>query len=261
MRPSPFQRRTPHVKCLERHSRCHLPQRPHHHAGSRQAAGQRRGHQGRPLRRRRHRRRGHGAGRARHPARRPQAAQRPARPVRQPHACGARRPELQHGTALGRRALAGRRHGDAQAPGRHHAGAAMGAGGGRVHRAPVRREAPADDRGDQRHRARHAGVPAAPVRPRPAQRRRAARGGLHQDHAQPAGRRDHPRRAGQPHRAAPGQAERDHPVRHAGQGPQAAVRLPGQFHAPFHARAEPPGRDRRDRRGGAVSRTTPTTMP
>ena len=51
---------------------------------------------------------------AAHAARRPEAPRRPARPVRQPHARGARRPELQHGAALGRRALAGRRHGHAR---------------------------------------------------------------------------------------------------------------------------------------------------
>ena len=39
--------------------------------------------------------------------------------------------------------------------------AAMGARGRRLHRASVRGEAPADDRGDQRGRARYAGVPAA----------------------------------------------------------------------------------------------------
>ena len=76
----------------------------------------------------------------------------------------------------------------------------------------------------------------------------ALRGGLHQDHAQSAGRRDPARRAGQSHRAAAGQAQRHHPVRHAGQGAEAALRLPAQFHAPFHARIEPSGRDRRDRR-------------
>ena len=42
-----------------------------------------------------------------------------------------------------------------------HAAAAMGARGRRLHRASVRREAPADDRGAQRRRARHAGLPPA----------------------------------------------------------------------------------------------------
>ena len=78
--------------------------------------------------------------------------------------------------------------------------------------------------------------------------RRRARGGLHQDHAQSAGRRDPARRAGQPHRAAAGQAQRHHPVRHVGKRSEAALRLPAQFHAPLHARIEPSGRDRRDRR-------------
>ena len=51
-----------------------------------------------------------------------------------------------------------------------HAGAAVGARGRRLHRAPVRREAAADAGRDQRRRARHAGVHPAPVRPRAAQR-------------------------------------------------------------------------------------------
>ena len=63
--------------------------------------------------------------------------------------------------------------------GRRHAAAAMGARGRRLHRAPVRREAPADARRDQRRRAGHAGLHPAPLRPRAAERRRAARGRLH----------------------------------------------------------------------------------
>ena len=70
-----------------------------------------------------------------------------------------------------------------QAAGGDHAAAAMGARGRRLHRAPVRREAPADARRAQRRRARHAGVHPAPVRPRAAQRRRAARRRLHAGHA------------------------------------------------------------------------------
>ena len=75
---------------------------------------------------------------------------------------------------------------------------AMGARGRRLHRASVRGEAPADDRGDQRRRARYAGVPAASLRPRAAQRRGAARRRLHQGHARPARRRDRARRGGNP---------------------------------------------------------------
>ena len=84
---------------------------------------------------------------------------------------------------------------NAQGAGGAHAGAAMGARGRRLHRAPVRREAPADPRRDQRRGARHAGVHPASLRPRAAQRRRAARGRLHQGHARPARRRDRARRA------------------------------------------------------------------
>ena len=124
---------------------------------------------------------------------RPQGPARAARPDRQPPPRHPRRAELQHGAALGRRALARRRDGHAEAPGRHHAAAAMGARRRRLHRAPVRRKAPADHRRDQRRRARYAGVPAAPLRPRAAQRRGAARRRLHQGHAEPAGRRDRAR--------------------------------------------------------------------
>jgi hypothetical protein len=42
------------------------------------------------------------------------------RPDRQPHAHHPGRPELQHGAALGRRALAGRCHGHAQGAGGPH---------------------------------------------------------------------------------------------------------------------------------------------
>ncbi len=62
--------------------------------------------------------------------------------------------------------VARRRDDHAEAPGRHHAAAAMGARGRRLHRAPVRREAAADHRRAQRRRARHAGLPAASLRPR-----------------------------------------------------------------------------------------------
>ena len=77
--------------------------------------------------------------------------------------------------------------------------------------------------------------------------RGAARGRLHQGHAGPAGRRDRARRAWQSDRPADRQAERDHPLRHARQGAEAAARVPDQFDAAFHARAQPAGRDGRDR--------------
>ena len=47
--------------------------------------------------------------------------------------------------------------------GEEYPAAAMGARGGRFHRAPVRREAPADAGGDQRDRAGHAGLHPASV--------------------------------------------------------------------------------------------------
>ncbi len=150
---------------------------------------------------------------AEHAGDRPARPPRAAGPDRRPSAHHPWRAQLQPRTALGRRAQPGRRDGHAQAPGRGDAGAAMGAGGGRLHRAPVRREAAADDRGAERRRAGHAGLPAAPVRPRAAQRRGPARRRLHARHARAARRRDRARRQRQPDRPAAGQAECVHPLR------------------------------------------------
>ena len=183
------------------------------------------------------------------------------RPDRQPHARHPRRPELQHGAALGRRALAGRRHArcckeqvDA------HAGAAMGARGRRLHRAPVRREAPADARRDQRRRARHAGLHPAPLRPRPAQRRRPARRRLHQGHARtrPAARSS-ATRSGNPTGLLLAKPNADDPVRDPGQGPEAAARVPEELDPPLHARGEPPRRHQRDRRRRRLPELSRTT--
>ena len=111
-------------------------------------------------------------------------------PQRQPHAPDPRRPQLQPGTALGRRAQPRRRDGDAAGAGRAHARAAVGARGRRLHRAPVRGEAPADAGRNQRRRTGHAGLPAAPVRPRPAQRARpCARSATTSDTPDPPGGR------------------------------------------------------------------------
>ena len=71
--------------------------------------------------------------------------------------------------------------------------------------------------------------------------------GYTKDTPEPAGRRDRARRAGQSDRPAAGQAQCRHPLRDARQGPEAAVRVSAQFDAAFHARAESPGRHRRDR--------------
>ena len=178
---------------------------------------------------------------------RPAGARASARPDRQPHPHHPRRPELQPGVALGRRAQPGRRDGHAQAPGGDHAGAAMGARGRRLQRTPVRREAPADARRAQCRRAGHAGVHPAPVRPRPAQRRRAARVRLRQGHAQPARRRDRARRV----RATPPACCWPSPTPRSStppwQGAEAAVRVPAQLHPPLHARAQPARRHRRHR--------------
>ena len=203
---------------------------------------------GRPLPRRRRRRGGDGAGRSDDQGHRPQGPARPAGADRQPPPHHPRRAQLQHGAALGRRAQPRRRDEHAEAAGRRHAAAAMGARGRRLHRASVRREAAADHRRAQRRRARHAGLPAAPLRPRAPQRRRAARRRLHQGHAEPARRRDRARPGWQSDRAAARQAQCRHPLRDAGQGSEAAVRLSAQLDAPLHARAQPARRHRRDRR-------------
>jgi predicted amidohydrolase YtcJ len=62
-----------------------------------------------------------------------------------------------------------------------------GACGGWLERIPVRRKAHAHPGRNQPGRARHPGVPAAPVRPRLAQPRRAQGGGLQQGHPNPPG--------------------------------------------------------------------------
>ena len=87
------------------------------------------------------------------------------RPDRQPPAHHPRRPELQHGVALGRRAVPGRRHAHAEGAGAAHAATAMGARGRRLHRASVRGKAPADPGRAERGRTRHAGLHPAPLRP------------------------------------------------------------------------------------------------
>ena len=108
-------------------------------------------------------------------------------------------------------------------------------------------EAPAHHRGTQRRRARHAGVHSAPVRPRPAQRRGAARWATPRPRPiRRAARSCATRRAIPPGCCWPSPT----PPSCTPRWPraEAALRLPAQFHAPFHARIEPSGRDRRDRR-------------
>ena len=136
----------------------------------------------------------------------------------------------------------------AEGAGARHAAAAVGARGRRVHRAPVRREAPADARRDQRGR-----------------RRRRRSSSCTSTIA----------RCSTPPRCAPWATPRTRPIRpaarscatpqgnptglllakpnaailyaHAGEGPEAAAGVPAQLDAPFHARAEPARRHRRDR--------------
>ena len=86
----------------------------------------------------------------RHATHRPQGPPRHSRADRQPHARHPRRAQLQHGAALGWRAIARRRDADAQGAGCAHACSAMGPRRRRLHGASVCREAAADARRDQR---------------------------------------------------------------------------------------------------------------
>ena len=72
-------------------------------------------------------------------------------------------------------------------PSGEHAAAPMGPRGGRLHRAPVRREAPADAGGDQPGRPRYARVHPPPLRPGIAERGGASGHRLHQGHQDPPG--------------------------------------------------------------------------
>ena len=169
--------------------------------------------------------------------------------------------ELQHGTPMGRRALAHRCHGHAQAPGGDHAAAAMGAGRRRFYRAPVCRKAAADARGDQCGGARYAGVPAASLRPGAAERRSASGRRLYQGHAGAAWRRDHPRCERQPDRACCWPSRTP---------PFSMRRSPRGQNCPSTIRSIPPGISCANSTGSASpassmpaagSRTIRTTMP
>ena len=152
---------------------------------------------------------------------RPERAAGHPRPQRLPHPRDPGRPQLQHGTALGRRAVPGRRPRDAPGAGAAHPAAPVGAGDRRLDRVPVCRTAHADPGGDQPGRARHAGLRPASLRPRHRQRGGAARPRLYPGDAQPA-RRGNPARQGrEPDRAAHRQAERHDPLRQPGQGAEA----------------------------------------
>ena len=107
---------------------------------------------GRPVLRRRGRRRGAEAPRADDAGHRPRRPPGHPRPERLAPAPDPRRAQLQHGAALGRRAQPGRRPAHAARAGPAHAAAAVGAGGRRLDRVPVRRAAHAHARRDQRRR-------------------------------------------------------------------------------------------------------------
>ena len=170
-----------------------------------------------------------------HAAGRPQRPHGHSRSERLPPAHHSRRAELQHGVALGRRAVARGRARHAEEAGGPHAGAAMGARGGRLERIPVRRAARPDARRNQRDCAGHAGVHPASVRQRATECGGAARGRLYERHTQSSRRRDSARQARQSDRHADRTAERRTPVRDAGERSEARAGGSAQFHAPFHA--------------------------
>ncbi len=150
----------------------------------------------------RQRRRSHAARRAGNPGDRPAWPHRHSGPERLAPAPDPRRPELQPGAALGRRAFAGRRAAHVKRAGAAHAEPAMGAGGRRLDRIPVCRTPHANAGRNQPGGAGHAGIYSASLRSRAAQPRGAEGGRLHQRHAEPTGRRDPARRQRQPDRHA-----------------------------------------------------------
>ena len=182
-----------------------------------------------------------------------QGPARAARPDRQPPAHHPRRAQLQHGAALGRRALAGRCHGmlKRQIAITPPPQWVRVVGGFTEHQFAEKRLPTIEEI--------NAVAPETPVfllhlYDRALLNAAAlARRGLYQGHAGAAGRRDRPRRKRRSDWAAAGQAQRRHPLCDAGQGAEAALRLPGQLHAPFHARAEPARRHRRHRRRRRLS--------
>ena len=161
-----------------------------HDARPAEARGGRGRDPGRPLRRGRQRAGGHGLGR---PGRERVDLQGPARHPgadRQPHARHPRRPELQHGAALGRRALARRRDAHAEGAGRRTPPPqwVRVVGGFTEHQFAEKRLPTLDEI--------NAVAPDTPVfilhlyDRALLNARRAARGRLHQGHAGPPGRRD-----------------------------------------------------------------------
>jgi hypothetical protein len=68
---------------------------------------------------------------------------------------------------------------------------------------------------------------------------------IHQRHAESAWWRNSARWPGQPDGASSCKTECGHPLRHTGQGTKTAAGTPNEFHAPLHARIEPPGPHKR----------------
>ena len=116
-----------------------------------------------------------------------QEANRHPRFERLPSAPDPRRPQLQPGAALGRRAIAGRCFADAPRAGAANTSATVGPRGRRLERVPVQGAADADPGRDQRGRPRHAGVRPAPLRPGVAQQGGARAVGYTKDTPEPPG--------------------------------------------------------------------------
>ena len=230
--------------------RPHPPRREAHDPGPGQPVGDRPGRQGRPDPDRRLRRAGPDA--LPRPADDGHRPGRPAgdpRPERLAPAPDPRRAELQHGAALGRRAVAWPTpcgcSGSRPAARRRRSGCASSAAGasssspsGGCRR--WRRSTP------PRPTRRSSSCTSTTGRILNAAALRAVR--LHEGHARPARRRDPAGQAGQPDRPAHRPAERDDPLRDAGEGAEAAARGPGELDPPLHARAEPARRHERHRR-------------
>ena len=180
---------------------------------------------------------------------RPQGPPRHPGPDRQPHAHHPRRPQLQHGAALGRRALAGRCHARcsrSRSTARPPPQWVRVVGGFTEHQFAEKRLPTLDEI--------NAVAPDTPVFILHLYDRALLNGaalravGYTKDTPNPPGgeiERDAQRQSDGP---AARQAQCHHPLRDPGQGPEAAARVPEELDAPLHARAQPARRHRRHRR-------------
>ncbi len=146
------------------------------------------------------------------------------RPERFPHPRHPGRPQLQHGAALGRRAVAGIGAGDAPRAGPAHPAPPVGAGDRRLDGVPVCRAADADaGLRSMPLRARYAGVRPASLRPGHGQQGRTAGARLHEGDPRSARRGDSAGQERQSHRPPHRQAECPDPLRQPGHGAEARL--------------------------------------